>query len=262
MRYEVVTLFPELIEGASQQGLLGKAIENGRVRLSCVNPRRFTTDRHQSVDDTPYGGGSGMVMSAVPIAASLDFLDAEADARSEPRAHRIVLTPRGRVFDQSVAKRLAALPALMLVCGRYEGIDERAHELMHEEISLGDFVLNGGEVAALAIIEATARLLSGVLGNEGSLSEESHEDGLLEYPQYTRPREFRGREVPAILLSGNHAEIARYRRQKELARTRAGRPHLFAKLTLSKEDRKLLAQADDDDVREAQSRAASDEDAS
>jgi tRNA (guanine37-N1)-methyltransferase len=244
MRYEVITIFPELVENAAREGLLGKALSTGLVELQCVSPRRFTTDKHQSVDDAPYGGGSGMVMSPVPITATIDHFDAEADAAGRARAHRIMLTPTGKPFVQADARRLAQLPALMLLCGRYEGIDDRVRGLMHEEISLGDFVLNGGEIAALAIIEATARLLPGMLGNQASLDEESHAAGVLEYPQYTRPREFRGHEVPAVLLSGNHEQIARYRRQQALLRTRAARPDLFAALNLGAEDRKLLDAAD------------------
>ena len=239
MHYRVVTLFPELIEGAVNVGLLGKAVSSGRVQVTCISPRRFATDRHQSVDDTPYGGGSGMVLSVEPIAKALDALDAEVGP-----AHRVLLSPQAKPFDQTAAQRLAALPALTLICGRYEGFDERVRALVDEEISLGDFVLNGGEVAALAIIEASARLLPGVIGNEQSLAEESHARGLLEYPQYTRPRVFREQVVPEILLSGDHARIARWRRKQALARTRERRPDLFAKLKLSADDRKLLDELD------------------
>jgi tRNA (guanine37-N1)-methyltransferase len=244
MRYQVVTLFPELIEAAIGVGLLGKAVAAGRVSVTCLSPRRFATNKHLSVDDTPYGGGSGMVLSVEPIAKALDALDAEASERAEPRAHRVLLTPQAAAFDQADARRLSALPSLTLICGRYEGFDDRVRGLVDEEISLGDFVLNGGEIAALAIIEATARLLPGVLGNEQSLIEESHASGLLEYPQYTRPRVFREQEVPAVLLSGDHARIARWRRQQALARTRSKRPDLFAQLELSGLDRQLLAELD------------------
>ena len=249
VRYEVISIFPELIEAALQVGLLGKALASGLIELVCVSPRRFTSDKHQSVDDAPYGGGSGMVMSALPLSAALDFLAAEADAAGRARGQRILLSPAGRPFDQAAARRLAQLPALTLIAGRYEGIDERVRELVDEEISLGDFVLNGGEVAALAIIEASARLLPGVLGNQSSLVEESHAAGLLEYPHYTRPRVFRGHEVPAVLLSGDHAQIARYRHQQALLRTRALRPDLFARVTLSTEDRAFLAAHDAERVR-------------
>jgi tRNA (guanine37-N1)-methyltransferase len=239
MHYRVVTLFPELIDAALGVGLLGKAVAAGRVRVSCLSPRRFTTDRHQSVDDAPYGGGSGMVLSVEPIAKALDALAAEHGP-----SHTVLLSPQARRFDQQAAQRLAALPELTLICGRYEGFDERVRALVDEEISLGDFVLNGGEIAALAIIEASARLLPGVLGNEQSLEEESHARGLLEYPHYTRPRVFREQAVPDVLLSGDHARIARWRRQQALARTRARRPDLFAALSLSAEDRALLAELD------------------
>jgi tRNA (guanine37-N1)-methyltransferase len=235
MLYQVITLFPELIDAAIGIGLLGKAIGSGVVRVTTLSPRVFATDKHQSVDDTPYGGGSGMVMSVEPIAKALETL--------EP-ARRILLTPQARPFDQACARRLASLPAMTLICGRYEGFDERVRELIDEEISLGDFVLNGGEVAALAIIEATARLLPGMLGNQHSVVEESHSEGLLEYPQYTRPRVFREREVPAVLLSGDHGRIARWRRQQSLARTRTQRPDLFAKLALGPSDCALLAELD------------------
>lgn len=241
MRYQVVTLFPELIDTAIGVGLLGKAVAAGFVEVRCLSPRRFATDRHQSVDDTPYGGGSGMVLSVEPIAKALDALDAERDG-SEPRSHRILLTPSGARFDQAAARRLSQLPSITLICGRYEGFDERVGGLVDEELSLGDFVLNGGEVAALAVIEATARLLPNVIGNQRSLDEESHSEGLLEYPQYTRPRVFREQEVPAVLLSGDHARIARWRRQQALAKTRRVRPDLFAKLSLEPTDRALLAE--------------------
>lgn len=244
MRYEVITIFPELIESAVRVGLLGKALASGRVQLECLSPRRFTTDKHHSVDDAPYGGGSGMVMSAPPLAAAFEHLDAEADREGRPRGRRILLSPSGRRFDQAAAHRLAQLPALTLLSGRYEGIDERVSSLVDESISLGDFVLNGGEVAALAIIETTARLLPGVLGNESSILEESHAFGVLEYPQYTRPRVFRDQEVPAVLLSGDHAQIARYRRQRALVRTRALRPDMFERLQLTEADRALLAAYD------------------
>ncbi|HEX7476693.1 MAG TPA: tRNA (guanosine(37)-N1)-methyltransferase TrmD [Polyangiales bacterium] len=244
MRYEIVTIFPELIDTATRAGLLGKAVGSGLVEIECITPRQFTTDKHHSVDDAPYGGGSGMVMSAVPIVAALEHLDAKAAERGLPAGHRILLTPAGQPFTQAAAQRLAALPALTLICGRYEGIDERVRGLVQEELSLGDFVLNGGEIAALAVIEATARLLPGMLGNQGSLAEESHSAGVLEYPQYTRPREFRGQEVPAILLSGNHAAIERWRRLQALLRTRQLRPDLFASLQLTAADKAMLAQAD------------------
>jgi len=242
MRYRVVTLFPELIDAAIGVGLLGKAVAAGLVEVRCLSPRVFATNKHQSVDDAPYGGGSGMVLSVEPIAKALDALDAER-VEGEPRSHRLLLTPAAPRFDQAAARRLAALPSLTLICGRYEGFDARVHSLVDEHISLGDFVLNGGEIAALAIIEATARLLPGVIGNERSLDEESHSAGLLEYPQYTRPLELEGKAVPPILTSGNHAAIAGWRRTQAMQRTAARRPDLWRAFQPSPADAKLLAKA-------------------
>lgn len=236
MRFEIVTLFPELFE-ALNTGLLGKAREAGRVDVHTITPRRFTTDRHQTVDDAPYGGGSGMVLKPGPIAEALDHLD---DTREGRVSHRVLLTPQGARFTQAHARRFSKLDAMTLVCGRYEGFDERIRWLVDEEVSLGDFVLLGGEIAALAVIEATARLLPGVLGNEDSAADESHAEGLLEYPQYTRPEEFRGHAVPDILRSGNHAAIARWRRKESLRRTLERRPDLLEAAELSEEDRVLL----------------------
>jgi tRNA (guanine37-N1)-methyltransferase len=244
MRFQVVTIFPELIESFSGVGLIAKAVEGGVLRIDALSPRAFTTDRHQSVDDAPFGGGSGMVMTPEPLVLAIEAFDAAAARDGSPPCRRVVLSPAGQPFTQRDARRLAALPGLLLICGRYEGIDERVAELAHEHVSIGDFVLNGGEVAAMAVIEAVSRLLPGTLGNAASLAEESHAEGLLEYPQYTRPRVFRGQEVPAVLLSGNHAEITRFRRTQALLRTRALRPDLFGRFTLSDEDRALLAAAD------------------
>lgn len=238
MRFDLVTLFPELFDSFLASGLIAKAIESGRLAVRRTSPRDFATDRHRTVDDVPYGGGSGMVMMPGPIAEALDALDASADVP----AHRVLLTPQGAPFTQAHAQRFASLPALALVCGRYEGFDERVRSFVHEEVSLGDFVMLGGEVAAMAIVEATGRLVPGVIGNEGSLSEESHATGLLEYPQYTRPPSFRGLEVPEVLRSGHHAAIERFRRKEALRRTRARRPDLLAKLELDARDRALLAE--------------------
>ena len=236
MRFEIVTLFPELFD-ATHMGLLGKAQEAGALQVRTVNPRDFTTDRHRSVDDAPYGGGSGMVLMAGPFAAALEHLD---EARRGRAAHKVLLTPQGERFSQAHARRFSAGGTLTLVCGRYEGFDERIRGLVDEEISLGDFVLLGGEVAALAILEATARLLPGVLGNVQSATEESHAQGLLEYPQFTRPELFRAQRVPEVLLSGNHAAIARWRRKESLRRTLQRRPDLLQGADLCDEDRTLL----------------------
>ena len=240
MRFEIVTLFPELFE-ALEHGLLGKARSAGRIEVQTITPRRFTTDRHRTVDDAPYGGGSGMVLMPGPVADALDYLDEQRQGRI---SHRVLLTPQGRRFDQQRARRFSELDALTLVCGRYEGFDERIRGLVDEEVSLGDFVLLGGEVAALAILEATARLLPGVLGNADSTTDESHADGLLEYPQYTRPDEFRGVKVPEVLKSGHHAAIARWRRKESLRRTLQRMPELLQSARLTEEDRQLLREID------------------
>lgn len=236
MRFEVVTIFPELFASFLSKGLVAKAHESEVIRVNCVNPRDFAANKHKSVDDAPYGGGSGMVMMPGPI------LEALESRETEGRLHRVLLSPQGAPFTQATARRLSQLPAVALVCGRYEGVDERVRTAMDEEISLGDFVMTGGEVAAMAVIEATARLLPGVLGNMESVRDESHAQGALEYPHYTRPPEFRGQRVPDTLLSGDHAGIERFRRKEALRRTRDRRPDLFSRLTLDAADRTLLAE--------------------
>jgi tRNA (guanine37-N1)-methyltransferase len=228
MRVDVVTLFPELFEPFLSVSFVGRAKDGGQLAVRLRSPRDFGLGKHRSVDDTPYGGGSGMVMRVDCLVACMESLD--ADAPEGLRAHRVLLTPQGKPFSQPTAVALAARPALMLVCGRYEGFDERVRAFVDEEVSLGDFVLTGGEVAAMAMIEATVRLLPGVLGNADSTREESHSPGwnLLEYPQYTRPAEFRGHAVPEVLKGGNHEAIARYRRDEAVSRTRERRPDLLA----------------------------------
>lgn len=238
MRFDVVTLFPEMFDSFLASGLTDRAIAGGLVEVRLTTPRDFTTDRHRTVDDAPYGGGSGMVMMVPPIAAALDRIDVDAGSR----AHRVLLSPQGRPFRQADAVRLAQRPAVALVCGRYEGFDERVRSVVDEEISLGDFVLLGGEVAAMAVIEACARLIPGVLGNQASLVEESHGAGVLEYPQYTRPLEFRGMTVPDVLRSGHHGRVARWRRKEALRRTRDRRPDLFAALEPTDLDVELIAE--------------------
>ncbi len=230
MRVDVVTLFPELFETFLQTSFVGRAMKGGELTTRFRSPREHGLGKHRAVDDTPYGGGSGMVMRVDVIVACMEALDEEAAAKGEPKARRILLTPQGTPFKQPIATRLAKdEPAIMLICGRYEGFDERVRSFVDEEISLGDFVMTGGEVAAMAIIEATVRLIPGVLGNEESIREESHsEEGLLEYPQYTRPAEFRGLSVPDVLAGGHHAEIAKWRRAQSIAKTEARRPDLLA----------------------------------
>ena len=232
MRVDIVTLFPELFEPFVRTSFVGRGVAGGQLAVRLRSPREFGLGKHKSVDDTPYGGGSGMVMRVDVLAACMDALDAEAEAAGEARAHRVLMTPQGRPFAQPIAQALAETPAIMLICGRYEGFDERVRSFVDQEISLGDFVMTGGEVAAMAIVEATVRLLPGVLGNAESTREESHgEDGMLEYPQYTRPVEFRGLVVPEVLASGNHAHIAKWRHAQALERTRTRRPDLLSRIT-------------------------------
>ncbi|MGD0524786.1 MAG: tRNA (guanosine(37)-N1)-methyltransferase TrmD [Polyangiaceae bacterium] len=228
MRVDVVTLFPELFAGFLATSFVARAIEGGQLSVRFRSPRDFGLGKHRSVDDTPYGGGSGMVMRVDVLCATMESLD--ADAPGGVKAHRALLTPQGRVLGQGKVRELAGREAIMLVCGRYEGFDDRVRAYVDEEISLGDFVMTGGEVAAMAVVDACARLLPGVLGNEASTIDESHspETGsLLEYPHYTRPVEFRGARVPDVLAGGNHAEIARWRRAQAVARTRERRPDLW-----------------------------------
>jgi tRNA (guanine37-N1)-methyltransferase len=227
VRVDVVTLFPELFDTFSKTSFVGRAASGGQLELRLRSPRDFGLGKHKSVDDTPYGGGSGMVMRVDVMVACMEALDAEAEAAGKPRAHRVLLTPQGRPFAQPSAARFATLPAIMLVCGRYEGFDERIRHFVDEELSLGDFVMTGGEIAAMAVIEAAVRLIPGVLGNEDSTREESHgEEGLLEYPQYTRPADFRGQAVPEVLASGNHAHIEAWWRTQSIERTAVRRPDL------------------------------------
>lgn len=224
MRIDVLTLFPEVIQPYVTASVIGRAQASGVTQIIPHQLREFSADPHKKVDDRPFGGGPGMVLACQPVCDAVDAIE-----KLDPRPTlRVLLTPQGRRFDQTVAERLAAAPRLLLICGHYEGFDERIVELLEpEEISLGDFVLTGGEVAALAVIDAVVRLLPGALGNEDSPVGESFRGGVLEGPHYTRPREFRGRCVPDVLLSGNHAEIENWRRQAGLDRTRERRPDLL-----------------------------------
>jgi tRNA (guanine37-N1)-methyltransferase len=228
VRVDLVTLFPELFGPFLATSFVGRACTGGQLAVRLRNPREFGLGKHRSVDDTPYGGGSGMVMRVDCLVACLESFD--ADAPDGVRARRVLLTPQGAPFVQAKAAALARLPALALVCGRYEGFDERVRSFVDEEVSLGDFVMTGGEVAAMAVIEAVARLLPGVLGNAESARDESHSEacaGMLEYPQYTRPVEFRGLGVPEVLKNGNHAAIERWRREQSAQRTAERRPDLL-----------------------------------
>jgi tRNA (guanine37-N1)-methyltransferase len=221
VRIDVVTLFSEMFAGPLGHSILGRAIAEGRVEVRFVNPRDFTSDRHRTVDDYPYGGGPGMVMKPEPL-----FLAVESVAG--PESEVVLMSPAGRVFDQRLAGEFAQKAHLVLVCGHYEGVDARVGDhLATTELSIGDYVLTGGELAAMVVIDAVARLLPGVLGHAESAGDESHSTGLLEYAQYTRPNDFRGWSVPDVLLSGNHAEIARWRRKQSLERTAERRPDLM-----------------------------------
>jgi tRNA (guanine37-N1)-methyltransferase len=221
---EVLTLFPRMIAAPLEESLLGKAREKGLVRVQVTDIREFAPGKHRVTDDVPYGGGAGMVMKPEPLVAAI-----EAARERLPGAHVVLMSPQGRKFDHSVAEELARREKLVFVCGRYEGVDERVISFVDEEISLGDFVLSGGEFAALAVIDAIARLVPGVMGNAESVQIESFSEGLLEGPHYTRPPEFRGLKVPEILLSGDHAKIAQWRKEQALARTRERRPDLRGK---------------------------------
>lgn len=241
MKFHLVTVLPEIFGSFVTNGIVHKAIGKGQISVETTTPRDFTTDRHRTVDDTPYGGGSGMVMMPHPVVDAMEHIDAAYAAREEARPVRILMSAQGERFTQALAQELSTLPAITFVCGRYEGLDERAVRRCDREISIGDYVLMGGEVAAMVIIEAVARLIPGVLGNPGSIIEESHATGLLEHPHYTRPAEFRGEGVPEVLSSGNHAEIARWRRNESLRRTLERRPELLEGITLTKQDRAFLA---------------------
>ncbi|MEW5739132.1 MAG: tRNA (guanosine(37)-N1)-methyltransferase TrmD [Myxococcota bacterium] len=235
LRAEILTLFPAMIRGYASESILGKAVEKGLLTVTVTDIRDFAPGKHRNTDDTPYGGGAGMVMKVEPLVGAV-----EAAKRRLPNAKVILLSPRGPTFTQGKARALAQAGELILVCGRYEGVDERALLVIDEELSVGDFILTGGELGALCVLDAVARLVPGVLGNAESLATESFESGLLEHPQYTRPAEFRGLAVPEVLQSGDHARIARWRRWHALRLTRERRPDLFEKLELSNADRKLL----------------------
>jgi len=234
MHIDIFTLFPGMFQGPCSTSILKRAQEQGLLHIALYDIRASTSDKHHIVDDYPYGGGAGMVMKPEPIFAAV-----EAVHQGGPI---LLMSPQGRPFTQQIAAELAREPRLTMICGHYEGVDERVRlHLATDELSIGDYVLTGGELAAMVIIDATSRLLPGVLGGEESTREESHSENLLEYPHYTRPLDFRGWRVPDILLSGHHANIARWRRKESLRRTRARRPDLFARLDLSgKQEQKLL----------------------
>jgi len=254
MIFEILTLFPGMFVSPLGESILGKARERGLVQVRVHNIRDHAIDKHQITDDRPFGGGEGMVMKPEPIVRLLEALKAQG-----PLPWVVLLSPQGHMFNQDCARRWSTLPRLVLVCGRYEGVDERvAEHFADEEISLGDFVVTGGELPAMVILDAVTRLLPGVLGNAASAATDSFVEPVLEYPQYTRPREFYGHRVPEILLSGDHAAIQRWRRGQALLRTKVRRPDLFARLDLTPLDGKLLRQAEEDWLRGEESSAAPD----
>jgi tRNA (guanine37-N1)-methyltransferase len=236
MKFDILTLFPNMFSSPLKESILGKAIERGLIEIQIINIREFTLDKHQVVDDTPYGGGQGMVMKVEPIARAIDSVKSQ-----NPFARTIYLTPQGEPFHQELARRFSSQSHLILLCGRYEGVDERVREIyIDEEVSIGDYVLTGGELAAMVLIDAISRFIPGVLGSNRSAEEDSFFNSLLEYPQYTRPFNFRGYCVPEVLLSGNHSAISSWRRKEALRRTSLRRPDLLARADLSEEDQKLM----------------------
>lgn len=235
MLFDILTIFPDFFCSPLKDGLLQKAIQRGLISVRAINLRDFTHDRHNTVDDRPYGGGEGMVMKPEPIYEAIESLKA-----MPPTPYIILLTPRGKLFDQAMAQKLSQKERLLLVCGRYEGIDERVAEFVDMEVSIGDYVLFGGEAAALVILEAVSRLIPDVLGCETSSQRDSFSDGLLESPCYTRPYDFLGHKVPDILLSGDHAKIARWRREQSLLITLKRRPDLLKKAVLDGADKRFL----------------------
>ena len=235
MRIDIFCLFPEMFTSPFNQSIIKRAKERGLVDIVIHNIRDYTHDKHHTVDDYPYGGGSGMVFKPEPVFEAVETVKQQLGVTEMPI---ILLTPQGRLFNQQVAQELALLPHLMLICGHYEGLDERVREhLATDEISIGDYVLSGGELAAMVIIDAIVRFIPGALGSQSSSNSDSHSDGLLEYPQYTRPEVYRGWVVPPILLSGNHGEIAQWRRRQAILRTAKRRPDLLKKATLSDKEK-------------------------
>ncbi len=236
IRFDVLSIFPEMLQSPLEFSLLKKAREKGLIEVGLHNIRDWTRDKHHMTDDAPYGGGCGMVMKVEPVARAVAAVKQAGEASLV-----VLLTPQGEIFNQTIAAELARQKQIILICGRYEGFDERIREhLADREISLGDYILTGGELSALVVIDATARLIPGVLGNDASASRESFSQGLLEYPQYTRPAEYSGWSVPEVLLSGNHAQIERWQRIEALRRTWRRRPELLEKIELSEEDRTFL----------------------
>lgn len=237
MRIEIITTLPDMVEAVASESILGRARKKGLVEVEAVNLRDFTEDKHRTTDDAPFGGGPGMVMKCEPVFKAVESLT----GRGGPRPRVLLMTPQGRRFDQKMAEELSREHHIIMICGRYEGVDERIREhLVTDEVSIGDYVLTGGELAALVILDAVSRLVPGVLGDETSPLTDSFSSGLLEYPQYTRPAEFGEYRVPDVLLSGNHAEIEKWRRQQALKRTFERRPDLLETAPLDYKDKRFL----------------------
>lgn len=237
MRIDILTLFPEMCERVLGESIIGRAQKAGKVKIVCTDIRDFSGNKHNKVDDMPYGGGMGMIMAADPIYNCFNSLYSEG----EQKPHLIYMSPKGKKFDQQKAAELSRLDRLVLLCGHYEGIDQRViDEIVDEELSIGDFVLTGGELPALVVADAVCRMLPGVLSDDICFEEESHFAGLLEYPQYTRPAVWNSREVPEVLLSGNHAKIDEWRKIQSILITKAKRPDMFESYILSEKDKKLL----------------------
>lgn len=238
MRIDILSLFPKMFDSPFYESIIKRAINRGLVNIFIHNIRDYTHDKHNTVDDYPYGGGTGMVMKPEPIFEAVASVKTEIEHRD---SHIVLLTPQGRLFCHQVAQELSSKPNLILICGHYEGVDERVREyLVTDEISIGEYILTGGELAAMVVVDAVVRLLPGVLGSEQAKEDDSYADSLLEYPQYTRPKAYRGWEVPPVLLSGNHQEIARWRREQAIMRTLDRHPDLLEGAALSEEERKVI----------------------
>ena len=245
MDVHILTLFPAMLEGPFRESIVGRAVDSGVVRIRIHNIRDFAQSKHRTVDDYPYGGGGGMVLKPEPLFGAVEAVMAliagEGGAERTSEAQVALMSPQGDVLTQAVVEELASLRDLVLICGHYEGVDERVREhLVHREISIGDYVLSGGEIPAMALVDAVVRLLPGAVGDGQSIEDDSHSTGLLQFPQYTRPAEFHGLQVPPVLLSGNHEEVRRWRRRQALRRTQQRRPDLLAKAELGPEDSALL----------------------
>ena len=242
MRIDILTLFCDMCESVLSESIIGRARASGKVEINCIDIRNYTEDKHRRVDDKPYGGGMGMIMQAQPIYACYNALCEELGKR----VHLIYMTPQGKTLTQQRVKELAKLDNIAILCGHYEGIDERViEELQPEEISIGDYVLTGGELPALILADSVSRMLDGVLSNSECFEEESHYNGLLEYPQYTHPSEWNGREVPEVLLSGHHENVEKWRREQALIRTKERRPDMLKNAELSKKDKEFLELSED-----------------